>query len=134
MTANPERGEVDLVVGDKTYILCLTTNGLRALQKRTGKTYGQLVGSLAILDVEAVTQILWSALERHHKKQFPTPEAVGDLIDLLEDGPLGLSHRFLELDLLNRRPPKVGEEETENPPQAQAGTGVKSTLTLAESA
>lgn len=79
--ANEERGEVDLVVGDKTYTLRMSVNAIVETQKRTNKTFGELVRSLQALDVSAMRELVWMLLKKHHAKDFPTPEKVGDLID-----------------------------------------------------
>ena len=133
MTANPERGEVDLVVGGKTYVLALTTNTICSLEKRTGKPYGELLAGLARFQHEALRDLLWSALERHHKAQFKTLESVGDLIDDA-GGFASFLSKFRDLAGLNRRPETEDKDgENANPPEAgSAGGSLR--LTLAESA
>src|SRR4051812_928270 len=79
--ANPERGEVDLVTATKTYTLELSTNATCAMEKRTGRTFGQLLNGIMVLDVSALRSLTYAVLQPHHAKEFPTEEAVGRLID-----------------------------------------------------
>lgn len=79
--ANIERGEVELVVNDKPYTLKLTTNAAVALQTRTKKTFGQLAGAAMELDVEAIRDIVFALLQKHHAVEFKTLSSVGDFID-----------------------------------------------------
>lgn len=132
MTANPERGEVDLVVGGKTYVLALTTNTICALEKRTGKPYGDLIGGLVRMDHAGLRDLVWAALQRHHGPQFKTVDAVGDLMDEA-GGFKDALVKFWELGVLNQR---KGEKDGEsaNPPAAQGSTGDGLRLTLVESA
>ena len=68
MAANPERGEVDIVVGEKTYTLRPTMNTLCALQKRTGQTYAQTLNSLTTLDLTSMRELLFALLQPNHSK------------------------------------------------------------------
>jgi len=135
MTANPERGEVDLVVGGQTYILALTTNAICAMEKRTGKPYGDLLAGLVRFSHEHLRELLWAALDRHHGKQFTTIDAVGDLIDEAGGAMLVLG-KFKDLGDLNRRkdPDAAKDSAAAHPPDAQASTGDSLRLTLVESA
>jgi len=108
--ANPHRGEVGLVVGDKEFTLALTTNGLCDLQKRTGKTYGELLASLGRLDMVALRDVMKTLLRKHHGKQFHDESAVGDLID--DAGGLSGLTDLLK-DILSLNQPPDGDDATE---------------------
>lgn len=86
--ANPERGEVDLVVGESVYTLALTMNGICELQTRTGKTYGQLLNAIVPpnLDWVAFREVLFQSLKRHHAKDFPNLTSVGEFVEMLPEG------------------------------------------------
>ncbi len=111
--ANPVRGEVDLVHEEKTYTLVLSTNAVCELQKRTGKTYGQVLKSLDDLDMDGLRELVWAVLKKFHRKQFTAPEQVGDWID--DVGRNTVQTALLELFILNM-PPK-------DEPQAQQASG-----------
>lgn len=78
---NPERGELTFVVKGKSYVLKLTMKALVALQKRTGKTFGELLTAIAKLDVEALSELVWMMLQTHHAKEFENQDSVLDFID-----------------------------------------------------
>jgi hypothetical protein len=85
MVANPLKGEVSLSVetgsGTTTYVLKLSINAAVALQKKTGKTLAQLLQSVEALDIDVIRDFAFALLQKHHAKDFKTPESVGDLID-----------------------------------------------------
>jgi len=132
--ANPERGEVDLVTPTKTYTLFLSTNALCAMEKRTGKSYGQIMNALIGMDVTALRAMAFAVLQTHHAREFPTDESVGALIDVAKMKPVKLA--MVELFTLNTptdEPPTNGSGSA-NPPgdgAAAAGTGDSSTSTVA---
>jgi hypothetical protein len=69
--ANPERGEVDLEVGETRYRLALGMAGLRAIQQAVS-TPQKRVTLLDVAtgaqqgDVEYLAVLIWGALQRHH--------------------------------------------------------------------
>ena len=131
--ANPERGEVDLVTATHTYTLFLSTNALCAMEKRMGKSYGQILQAIAALDMSSLRSMMFAVLQTHHAKQFKTEDEVGVLIDAVKMK--AAKDAMFELFTLNTpsdEPKKEGDEK--NPPDAQGGTGANSTLTLAVSA
>lgn len=79
--ANEERGEVNLVVGDKTYVLRLTNQAICETQARTGKTWGVLLRSMDEMDYIAYRDVLNVTLRAYHAKEFPNLVAVSGLID-----------------------------------------------------
>lgn len=136
--ANPARGEVDLEVPNetdpsqsRTYTLFLGTNAVCEMQQRTKQTYGQILRSIEDLDFSNFREIVWAALKKHHARQFPNVEKVGDMID--DAKRYRVQDAVLELFLLNM-PPKAEEKQPEvgpdRPTTATAdGTGSASTLT-----
>jgi hypothetical protein len=132
--ANPARGEVDLVTEKKTYTLFLSTNAVCELQKRTGKTYGQVLRSLDELDYDGLRELTWAVLKKYHRKEFTSAEQIGDWLD--DTGRHQVQSALMELFVLNL-PPKEDQPETgtgngHRPRAAQAGTGADSTSTVAE--
>jgi len=134
VSANPARGEVAFVVGDETYVLRPTMNALCAMQKRTGQTYGQLIGALTTLDLLALRDLLFTFLQPLHGKTIKTVEQAGDLMDAA-GGHRPALDAITEVLRLNARKPTAGEPSADaDPPTAQAGTGDNSGLTLVASA
>lgn len=140
--ANPKRGEVELVVGDdekaRRLTLFLSTNAVCVLQRKTGKTYGQILGGIKDLDFVALRDLVHMLLQKYHAKEFPNPEVVGDLID--EAGGLATMIEVLtEIFTLNAPAAKdqaaaqaAAAERSADPnaeTTATGGTGTSSTLT-----
>lgn len=68
--ANPLKGEVDLVCGDKTYTLRMSINEIIQLGKLTGMKVKALSAALADtddVDLDLWRSALWTALQEHHK-------------------------------------------------------------------
>ena len=131
--ANPERGEVDLVTPTKTYTLFLSTNALCAMEKRMGKSYGQILNAILVMDVTSLRAMTHAVLQTHHAREFPDELAVGGLIDTAKMKTV--KDAMVELFTLNTppdEPPKNGSGSA-NPPDdgAAAGTGDSSTSTVA---
>jgi hypothetical protein len=124
---------VDLVTPTKIYTLEITTNALCAMEKRTGKTFGQLIDALRLLDMAALRALMHAVLQAHHAKEFPTEESVGSIIDSVKMK--GVRAAVYELFVLNNPPEEEKKESgSTNPPEdAAAGTGANSTLTLVAS-
>lgn len=123
--ANPERGEVDLIVGDREFILSLTTNDLCGIQARTGKTYGDLVLAMTRFDVMAIRDLLWTGLQRHHAKEFKKQADVGPLLDEL-GGFMEAIETLRQLAVVNQRP-AAKKGASADPLEAQPGTSEVST-------
>lgn len=79
--ANPHRGEVDLVVGEQTYVLRMSINEIAQLETLLDKGVNEIS---AILSEETNPRIgawraaLWAALQANHKGL--ALEAVGDIM------------------------------------------------------
>jgi hypothetical protein len=128
--ANPERGEVDLVTPTKTYTLFLSTNALCAMEKRMGKSYGQILNAILGLDMTALRAMTYAVLQTHHAREFPDEMAVGKLIDTAKMKPV--KEAMVELFTLNTPPDESKNGSgTANPPEAGAdGIGDNSTSTV----
>ncbi len=137
--ANPDRGEVDLVVMrgeprvEKTYVLRPTCHAIRELQHRTGKTYGQLLGELGKVDYDVIAQLLFMLLQPYHAKEFKTIDHVDGLIDDA-GGHNGMLPTLIDVMEANKPPAKKktevsGEPSAPDPLDAQAGTGANSSET-----
>ncbi len=129
--ANPERGEVELVAGERTYTLFLSTNALCAMEKRQGKSYGQILSAIMALDIVALRAMTYAVLQRHNANLFKTEEQVGDLIDRV--GMKAVKDAMVELFTLNTPPDEAKKEKSSgsaNPSEdVEDGTGHSSTLT-----
>lgn len=131
MPANPERGEVDLVItrrtengephpeGDKAFVLRMRTHDVCALEHRTGKSFGQLMDDLVMKSWSSMRECLWAFLTPYHAQEFPTLPAVNALMDEIKyDRAMDV---VTELIIRNKpQSPKVGKS---NPRKAQVGTG-----------
>jgi hypothetical protein len=131
--ANPERGEVDLVTPTTTYTLFLSTNALCAMEKRMGKSYGQILNAIVGLDLTALRAMAHAVLQTHHAKEFPNEEAVGRLIDVVKMKTV--KDAMVELFTLNTPPdpPPTGSGSANPPAAGAAGIGDSSTSTVAGS-
>lgn len=110
--ANEERGEVALVGESGEYTLALGMNALCDLQTKTGKSYGQVLQSIAS-DMAIFRDTVFLSLRRHHAKEFPNVSSVGDLIDRIGIAKVAAAiGRLIELN--------AGKDEDEpRPPSAQ---------------
>lgn len=138
MTANPEKGEVNLVVsrrvdgephpeGDKFYVLRMRTHDVCALEQRTGKTFGQLMDDLVLKSWSSMRECLFAFLQPYHQAEFPEPGKVNALLDEIKfDGAFAAVSELI----VRNRPPKPKDGKA-NPRKAQAGTGANSTKAVA---
>jgi hypothetical protein len=84
VSANPEKGETDVVIEGVTYTLVMTFNGLidcqNALAVNGAKpTVGQILERVSNQDVEAFRAVFWGTLRRHHPGV--SLQQAGDLMD-----------------------------------------------------
>ena len=69
--ANPERGEVALIVGDRTYTLVIDVNAVCELEELLSTpdqpvTSGQVFLLAAQRSVRHIRALVWASLRRHH--------------------------------------------------------------------
>ncbi len=128
--ANPERGEVDLIAGDKVYTLVLSTNALCAMEKRMGKSYGQILSAIMALDITSLRAMTHAVLQKYHANEFKTDESVGALIDVAKM--VTVKNTMVELFTLNTPPdekPAKGSGSANPSDDVEGGTGANSMLT-----
>lgn len=112
---NRERGEVSLVVGDRTYTLRPTLTAYCSLEERLDKTHVEVIREAARGSMRMVRALVWSYLQDRHADEIDTFESAGRLID--EAGLDHVQEQLAALDQANQPP------ETEaNPPTAQTET------------
>ena len=125
--ANPERGELDVVVNEKTYTLKLSMNAAAVLQGRHKKSVGALLREAIDLDFVSIRAIVWLLLQKFHAAEFKTEDAAGNLID--DAG--GVKVFFSTLQKLG----DITNDESDPNAMAQGnGTGESSTSVLDGSA
>lgn len=79
--ANPERGEVELKAGDKTYILRLSLNELCVLEERFDKSISEIAGTLndpATFRIGTFRAVVWAGLAGNEPR--PSEAEAGDII------------------------------------------------------
>jgi hypothetical protein len=104
--ANPERGQVALEAGDKTYTLKFSTNAIRQAEAVSGKTFGKLCDEMELVGLDAMCVLLWAGLKQSHEG-FTLDDA-GDLVDELE--PLEMIGKINEaIELAYPKTAKVGQ-------------------------
>jgi len=84
--ANRERGESRLSVNGRDYTLKLTMNARCEIEDRLSTperevTFATIATRIKLGDQRAIRAFVWALLLYRHRKDFPTPESVGDLID-----------------------------------------------------
>lgn len=133
MEANPERGELAWTVGERTFVLRMRLNELCALQKRTGKSYGQLVAEVGEMNVETMRDLLFAYVQPYHSKEIKRVEQVGDLIDDY-GGHISAVGMLTEFWTLNRPKKDIRPEgKATNPPMAGTGLGLSETASASAS-
>lgn len=87
--ANPIKGEVDLVVGEKTYVLRLSANALCEAETVLGQGIAEIASSLgdrAMVRMATVRALLWAALVERQRKM-----TVFDAGDIISEVGIGLA-------------------------------------------
>lgn len=80
--SNEHRGEAELVLGDRTFLLRLTTNAMVQVEEKAGRSFVAMVEELSDpmrARLGTVRTALWGALLEHHPDI--TLEMVGDMMD-----------------------------------------------------
>ena len=136
MPANPERGEVDLRIGDTTYTLTLKTAGAIALQKHFSPADGprtpieQVFESAFAGSIEHFVAVWWASFLKYH------PEITFEqAVDLMDDaGGIGAVAAQME-DITQSTQPDpadvkaLGRNEHRPQKAQRRGTGADSTST-----
>lgn len=131
MAANKARGEIPLQVGDKTYILKLTSNAMCELEGMFDLTMDQVMTGLQKGRLTECRALLWAMLQEHHP-EITDLKMVGTMIDDA-GGIVVVSDKLQAMWKLNTSEapplPVNGNGRRGNPRKAQRGTGVSSTST-----
>jgi hypothetical protein len=80
-SANPDQGEIEIVVNGETFTLKMSMRAARIVEKKTGKTLGQLIKLGGDIDANAINTLAWLLLQKHHGERFKTEDQVSDWID-----------------------------------------------------
>lgn len=67
--ANPHKGEVELVAGDKTFLLRFSIDDICAVEEKSGKGFVALTSAMSDPDrmtISGIRLLLWGALRTHH--------------------------------------------------------------------
>jgi hypothetical protein len=131
--ANPERGEVALTVGDRTYTLVLDLNALCELEEELSTpdkvvTFGQVFLEAANYSGRACRAIAWASLRRHHSDM-----SMRDAADLIERAG-GIEEFFSTVGKLRKTTEPEGENRPRKARQAKQKAGARTTSTPGESA
>lgn len=125
--ANPERGEVALTIGDRTYTLVLDMDGICQAEAALSSP-GQIVSITEIFYGAAIGSqrharvLVWASLRRHHPDL--SLERAGELM-----GEFGGAEKFFEVVKALRASTEPDAEDRPARPQTarQAGTGARVT-------
>jgi hypothetical protein len=137
--ANKERGEFALQVQDRAYTLRLTTNACCELEDfAQGRTWDQVMAGVRQGRMKDVRLLIWTALGNTIPtgiRQAGIGEGHRRLIDEAGGlaGILGQIQAFLQMNLPEAEDVVSGGSAEARPPNAQAGTGDRSTSTPAPS-
>lgn len=129
MHANPERGEMTLVAGDRTYLMKWTTNACCVMEGLAKQTFDELNLGASRGSVTALRWLLWAALQKHHGQAIRTADDVGDVIDAA--GGVGVVMlKIIEFSLLNQDDrPEAEKGGPADPPSAEGTNGGGSSST-----
>src|SRR5262245_46601839 len=134
--ANPQRGEVDVTVGDTTYTLALDLNAMCELEDVLSTpehpiSFQDVTRGMVASNMRYVRAFIWATLRRHHKEI--TLLGVSDLIQAAGGLEPFVSHikdlmAFTRPDARDARALKEGGPTNGRPPEAApSGTGTRST-------
>jgi hypothetical protein len=85
IVSNPETGDVIVKINrdgqTREYTLKLSINASVQLQQRRKRPLGDIIKDFASMDVEAMRDVLFCLLQRHHKEEIKTQEAAGQILE-----------------------------------------------------
>jgi hypothetical protein len=119
--ANREKGEFDIIVGDRTYTMVLNTNAMCELEEVFSTPDREYTAQALMQKVNTgstryVVAFIWACLREHHAEM--TKRDVTRLID--EVGLVGLNNQLQALaKTAQPDPADVKEINAANPPTAQ---------------
>jgi len=79
--ASAARRELELVVGERRYVLVESMNAYCRMEAIAAATTAAIVMEAAQGGMRATRALLWAHLQSKHGDEFTTLEAVGDVID-----------------------------------------------------
>lgn len=128
--ANPERGEVGVMVGGKPYTLRPTFDALCELEELVGKSVDDVLQSIQQGRLSGLRAVVWCFLQDQHSQEIKTLKDASQWIERAGgvDNVLDLVHRALGL---NTPELSAAKADTDDPLKAQAGTGEHSSPVLA---
>lgn len=118
--SNPNKGDVEVEAGGKTYTLRFSIDALCQLEAKAGKSFQKIGDDLASgqVSLTLARQLLWAGLREHHSEI--TEKMAGELMPLM-GGLTGCVPKIVEG--LNFAFPEIAGE-TPNPQKpGQDGTG-----------
>lgn len=133
VSANPEQGEVEVIIAGEPYVLKMAMRAAKQVQKRNKKTIGEMMLAAQRLDYDAICELMFALLQHYHGDQFKTEKSVEDLIDR-GGGPKVFFDFCRGIDELEEASKATNVEGAEDPQTAQAGTGDDSKSPLSASA
>lgn len=125
--ANPERGEVGVVVGDKVYTLRPTFDALCELETLIDKPLHDIMAGVEQGRVSGLRAVVWCLLQDAHAGEIRTLKDASRWIESIGGADAALRYVMKAMGLNT-------EDQPANPPAAQPdGTGVNSNETLVAS-
>lgn len=132
--ANPERGEVGVIVGGKGYTLRPTFDALCELEELVGKPLHELLQGIQQGRLSGLRAVVWCFLQDQHSDEIKVLKDASHWIEAAggADPVMDLVHRVLGVNAPDQAP--AGGQTDANPPSAQAGTGEPSSPVLVATA
>lgn len=115
--ANPDRGEVDLKIGEDSYTLRLSSNALAEIEDLLGLPFGELVAQMGAGRIGAQRAMVFAALRDKHPKLSLID--AGNMLDRDRDAVAAALGKALSLAFPDA-------EAAKNPPTASGETGATS--------
>jgi len=126
--ANPEKGEVGIVVGGKSYILRPAFNSVCELEDLVGKPHTVIEAEIKSGRLSGLRAVVWCLLHDVHRHEIRTLEDAAKWI-IAAGGPGVVMDLVTRVFTLNE--PETPQEPAADPPTAQAdGTGEPSSSVL----
>jgi Phage tail tube protein, GTA-gp10 len=124
---NPHKGDTELIVGSKQYMLRYSHSALVKLEKQLDKGLVQVLQEMSApeqMRIGTIVAMLWAGLQKHQ----PTM-SMDDAADLLDDIEGGTATVIATIDEAFRRAFNAPGTKGTNPPQTGNGVGMQSSST-----
>lgn len=130
MLPNPVKGEVEVGVAGATYVLCYSWPAQKAVGRKFGKRFRDVMLELEDLDDEALSFLFWSGFQHHHSGEVSEADADGFISELGFTRAMELVSESLKLAYdIPADDKEAGATAAQDPPPATGGT--RSTRTRA---